>query len=448
MAGAHALRVALAAVGAAALPATDAELREVTGTIAKEVAEVRGLAPPRGLEQRLVTRTQAFEARTEALAETTASPEALARARLWEALGLLPEGGDYARMAARALGAPTASYDLVRRRLAVPDWVPLVEQQTALAHELAHAIADQRFGLRQLLGIGLDGHHALDGDAERARLALIEGDADVATLERTDPRGAFHSRPELTALAEKLRAAPPAATPPWLRAGETFAHADGLLFVGGVRARAPWRAVDALWADPPASSEQVLHPEKYAARERPVAVTVTRPAALGEPADWREAATDVLGELGVKTWLGAAAPRALAERAAAGWGGDRAVLYEPAAQHAASTPDAGVDAGTAPVPRAFVAWSTVWDDVTDAEDFARAAAPVLAALAGDATAASPEDPARVVARRAGRVWALAWKGTAVAILAGAPESALGALDGLLFQPPPPPRPRRPLSHPR
>jgi hypothetical protein len=446
MAGALALLVA-AAGAATAAPVTDAELRQVTEKIAAEVAEVRALPPPRGVAHRLVTRSEAFAARNEAIAATLSGPDAVARARLWETLGLLPEGADYARLVQRSLGAPVASYDIVRRRLSVPDWIPLVEQQSAIAHELAHAIADQRYGLRQVLGIGLDGHHALDGDVERARLALIEGDAGVTALERTDPRGAFQSRPELARLAERLRGTPPTGTPPWLRAVSTFAPADGLLFVGRVRARAPWSAVDALWAAPPASTEQVLHPEKYVGRELPVAVVgvVDHLRAVGD--DWRVASSDVLGELGVRTWLAAAADRALAERAAAGWGGDRAVLYERIpSRPTAAAPDAGAptDGGVAASPTSFVAWSTVWDDVTDAEDFARAAAPVLATLAGDASAATPDDPARVVARRGDQVWALAWRGTTVALLAGAPQSALPALDELL---PPLPTPK-PSKRPR
>jgi hypothetical protein len=432
MAGAQALTLAaLAAVGGVtAVAVTDAELRDGVAKIAEEVADARGLPAPRALERRLVSRGEAEAARDAALEATVGGPDAVARARLWERLGLLPEGADYPALVARSLGAPAASYDVVRRRLTVPSWIPLVEQQTALAHELAHAVADQRFGLRQLLGIGLDGHHALDGDAERARLALIEGDASVAALERMDPRGAFQSRPELTTLAERLRAAPPTSTPSWIRAGAIFAHAEGLLFVGRVRARAPWTAVNALWEDPPASSEQVLHPEKYLAREKPVMVTIAKPPALGEA--WKEAASDVLGELGVRTWLGLAAPRALAERAAAGWGGDRAALYEPVAPPPHFPPDAGVaDAGVPPPPRPFVAWSTVWDDVTDADDFARNAAPVLAVLSGDAAAATPDDPDRVVARRGPLVWALARRGAAVTLLLGAPESALAAIEELL-----------------
>ena len=57
-------------------------------------------------------------------------------------------------------------------------------------------------------------------------------------------------------------------------------------------ARGPWSAVDALWTDPPASTEQGLHPEKYDACEAPIAVDeATLP---GLPGFGRPTATDVL----------------------------------------------------------------------------------------------------------------------------------------------------------
>ena len=60
----------------------------------------------------------------------------------------------------------------------------------------------------------------------------------------------------------------------------------------GVRARQPWSAVDALWRDPPASSEQVLHREKYDACEAPIAVPdvgASRAARLRPPEGERRA---------------------------------------------------------------------------------------------------------------------------------------------------------------
>jgi hypothetical protein len=413
----------LAVAVAATVPVSDADMRAATDRLLVEVGRVRRIAPRGAIERRVEARAEARARREAELGAAAADPELAARVRLWERLGLLPAGASPAHFLGAPLDAPpTASYDALGRRLAVPDWIPLPDQRPALAHALAHALADQRFGIRDLLGIDLEGRHHLDGDAERARVALVEGDAAVTALELDDPRGVLTGGHALPTLAGEIGAVPgPRAAAAWPRAIATFAHADGLAFVARVRSRAPWSAVDALWADPPRSSEQVLHPEKYDARERPVAVPL--PALPDDlKRAWRVAADDVLGELGARTWFATAVPVIIAERAAAGWGGDHAALFVPAAE-------AAPDAGVAPGP--FVVWSTVWDDLTDAEDFARAAGTVLVALARGAAADADDDPHRFVARGPGGVFALAWRGASVGLLVGAPEAALGALDELV-----------------
>ena len=100
----------------------------------------------------------------------------------------------------------------------------------------------------------------------------------LAGLELADPRESFLGAHALGALAARLRGAPPrrGAPRPGSRELGQFTHVDGLLFVARVRAHHPWSAVDALWSDPPASSEQVLHPEKYDACEAPIAVDEAR----------------------------------------------------------------------------------------------------------------------------------------------------------------------------
>ncbi len=412
-------------------PVSDADLLKATNDILTAVGTARHIVPRGTFERRALPRAALVSAQQAALASAFGGAESQARARLWERLGLLPPGAgaEMATLEAAALaGAPTAFYDPVRRRLVAPDWIPLDEQRSTLAHTLAHALTDQRFGVRQTLRIGADGRHALDGDAERARLAIVEGDATLAALEAFDPRGALTDAFAIRGLVTRLRDAPGDASS-WISANAVFAHADGLAFVARVRARAPWSAVDALWASPPASSEQILHPEKYDAREAPVVVEASTPRALAGA--WREAGADVLGELGVRAWLGRTVAPDVAARAAAGWGGDRASLF------VAVSPDGGA------TPTSFAAWRTAWDDAAEAEDFARAAARKLAARAGDAS--TPEDPHRVVARGAGAVFALAWRGPDVVLLLGAPETALPALDELLPRPGarPKPRPRQP-----
>jgi hypothetical protein len=377
-------------------PLTDAAVRVEVDRLVGQVTAVRRL-PFRGtLQARPVTRDAADALVAAALAGRVTTSNFGVEERIMKRLGLIAAASDYTKLwAAGASAAPVAAYDPTTQRLLVPDFLPLDGQRVALLHEIAHAVADQRFDLRRFLDPPVSGTAApLDGDATRARLALVEGDATLAALDVVDADGAFLRPTALVALADRLRAAAGEGRPPWLAALGRFVHVDGFLFVAGVRARQPWSAVDALWRDPPASSEQVLHRAKYESCENPIPVPEgVMPAVPGFD---RPKASDVMGELVLRAWLSTALPADVAARAAAGWGGDRAAVYE--------APSPQPDGGRPPEPP--MAWLTIWDDGGEAEDFARAATMM---------------PGANVTRR----------GETVALFFGAPELAPPALDGLL-----------------
>src|SRR2546430_14965946 len=127
-----------------------------------------------------------------------------------------------------------------------------------------------------------------------------------------------------------------------------------------------------------------------------------------------------------------------AERAAAGWRGDRVAIYLPALADApppATTPDAG-----APPPvrsAAALAWLTTWESDGDADDFLQSVTPRLAALAagGEVEVALPIDTAERAAvwreRGGDTVFAVQRRGTAVALLLGGPETAVASLGAML-----------------
>jgi hypothetical protein len=101
----------------------------------------------------------------------------------------------------------------------------------------------------------------------------------------------------------------------------------------------------------PQSTEQILHVEKYFAREAPVKVSMTNLATqLG--AGWKRVDYDVNGEwsyyLILDEYLHADAE---SRRAAAGWGGDRYAVYE------------------GPQGTILFTHRTVWDTETDAQEF-------------------------------------------------------------------------------
>jgi hypothetical protein len=213
--------------------------------------------------------------------------------------------------------------------------------ETTVAHELDHALEDQRFDFElERLAAG--------DDAALAYTALIEGSASALMTRYMESR--FTPEETFGGIAASAFA-PTGNLPPFLMAQLLFPYLAGeafvnrLLEVGGGR----WTVVDAaLEHRPPASTEQILHPQAYLEVEQPVPVDVSGPvAALG--GGWRPLRRTTLGEWMTERALARAGGTAAAA-AAAGWGGDRAVLLGRGDE------------------RALVARWT-WDSARDADEF-------------------------------------------------------------------------------
>lgn len=209
-----------------------------------------------------------------------------------------------------------------------------------LAHELAHALVDQRLDLAAFL----DG--APDGDARMARRALGEGDATrVGFLYGGGRSFARH----LGKMRRILRAADAEQTgPEYLRDEMRFPYLAGGVFVEELFRRGGWRAVNAAYDHPPASTEQILHPDRYPA-DAPVALRV--PPEVAPRPGARRIYDDVLGERGVRALFRRNGARAAADAVAAGWDGDRAVVWDADG-------------------RLSLLWTTAWDTEDDARAFA------------------------------------------------------------------------------
>jgi hypothetical protein len=165
--------------------------------------------------------------------------------------------------------------------------------------------------------------------------------------------------------------------------------ADALVRAGG------WDAVRRAWADPPTTTEQVLHPEKYLRRE--AARTVT----LGwAPAGAPVVDEGVLGEMLTRTLLGDGS-----NAAAAGWGGDTFRAWD-------------VGGST------LLVWKTAWDDAREAAEFDAA---LRARLAAGHAARAPEAGAAVFERDGWRAAVRADGATVTLVRSDAPAAFAAAL---------------------
>jgi len=318
--------------------------------------------------------TKANEAQTDHAAAALES-------KLFVHLGLLPAGSSLEQMTLDLqAGQVVGFYDPDSKGLYVLSEAGGVgpTQRITFSHEYTHALQDQVFGLDKL---GIDTTD--QGDRNLARLALVEGDA---TLAMTKWAATSMSIPDLMAVAGDSGSAAQteqlARAPAILRETLLFPYEDGLIFVQSLYDKGGWAAVDAMYADPPDSTSQILHPDLYASKLKPVEVAVpTVPASLGGA--WKLTMQDTLGELQLRIWLAGENPSNAATTAAASavaaWGGDRAALYE------------GPNGAWA------VVLKTTWRSATGAQAFDAAAGKTLAALTSPSrTCAGPGTSVAIV----------------------------------------------------
>jgi hypothetical protein len=253
-------------------------------------------------------------------------------AQLAGSLGLLPRGFDLrAALVAFQMANAGGFYSPPDGRLYIVDGAASAGGQGADAlavHELAHALQAQHSELFAVL-LGLRG----DDDLGFALTALLEGEATFVELaDAAERTGSARPTPAEFAAQFPSAAAVPE-LPRVLAAGTLAAYPLGYALANGLVARGGTRALGAAYRDPPLTSEELLHPDRYLEGRREPFAELPREPRL---ASCRALSSSCYGELVVRAWLedrGASAGDASA--AAAGWDADRAWRFDCAA-HAAS----------------------------------------------------------------------------------------------------------------
>jgi hypothetical protein len=240
-------------------------------------------------------------------------------------LGAAPADLDYLGSVLQLLGSQLAGfYDPRLKEMVLLDDLGPEAQEVTLWHELVHALQDQHYDLAKLVKWEPD-----RGDALGAIQALAEGDATSAMLDvMLLPRGMDALGLGDSALKGSLslvEALPEiASVPAVLKRSVVAPYIDGVAFTHALRSAGGWAAVDAAWRDPPATTEQMLHPEKYRAREP--AEQLPTPVALSGGPD-RVLYHDVLGEQSLRIVFEEWVPPSTASDAASGWAGDAVAVF-------------------------------------------------------------------------------------------------------------------------
>ncbi len=228
------------------------------------------------------------------------------------------------------------------------------ENKTVIAHELTHALSDQNYDLDKMQKLV-----EADDDRSMALSSLIEGEATLAMIgaQMEDWDGtkvgaipsanldrSFSLMMPFMSMAggASLREAPVI-----LSESLIFPYLRGMVFCASLTNKGGWKAINEAYENPPQSTEQILHPEKYLDQpDPPTAIDLGR---LEPGEGWAEVGRNVIGEMQLAVLL----RRHGGKPIAAGWDGDRFAVFD------------SKDGKLA------VVWLSTWDTEDDARDFAR-----------------------------------------------------------------------------
>ena len=346
-AGVVGLVVSVAGCGGGTNPSWDSRILPLAQFVQKD----RGLRFSHPVAVNFLS-TKAFEAK---VAEgDVLSPADRAKAAdevaALRALGLADGSPDLGNLQSQADQSGTVGfYDSQTKKLYVEGTQLTPYVRVTIAHELTHALQDQRLGLSNL--------DNRPDDQQPAIAALVEGDATVV---ENDYESSFTPREQQSYDAENNAAGSSGSPdlPEFIADENSFPYDFGRTFVDALVANGGNERVDAAFRNPPVATAEILDPSLYLKGWSPLPVPSPRiptgarelepPSQFGQ----LELAETLGSRLGYDGW-----------NAVQGWMGDSSVLYKQGG-------------------RACVAIDTLFDTPADASTFDAAAAKWSTGLAG------------------------------------------------------------------
>ena len=202
-----------------------------------------------------------------------------------------------------------------------------IPQQTIYAHEWIHALQDQHYDLDRII----DAARAGDRDQRLALFALIEGDANLIMSQFLN-----HWLRKDRAAAQRAFANVPQPEidphlPPVIAAATRFPYEAGQRFVHALLHARGLEGLDAALRDnPPQTTEQIYHPERYLKGEGALQINMPDVSAIvGD--GWTLVYDGPVGEFYLRQHLAPFIHEArLHNLTTEGWGGDQMQVYAEA----------------------------------------------------------------------------------------------------------------------
>lgn len=191
--------------------------------------------------------------------------------------------------------------------------------KSIVVHELIHALADEQYGFGNDVDVLVDLGRYEEASAIKA---LVEGDATYFQLVYLQ---SLPTDEQVAAVQESLGSDTTVldSLPDWFAADLTFPYDYGFGFVTRLVSEQGVVGVNQAYTLLPASTEQILHPDKYFTMEPPVEVIVP----VIDVPGYQAAEDGVFGEWNLSLYLLGGVEPGEAMIASSGWGGDHYRIY-------------------------------------------------------------------------------------------------------------------------
>jgi hypothetical protein len=333
--------------------------------IEKEVAKIRGKDFKKDVPVGVKDREELKKFILEEMEKESPEEEIRKSQKVLEKFGLIKEGTDLKKVLVDVLNEQLAGfYEPEKKELFLIKGTVFkagsAEEDTVVAHELTHALQDQYFDLRSFTQWVRN-----NDDKALALKSVMEGEANLLCLDYLFKKMYGKGMKDIRDLGQILKIQSELAAklkgdselnkaPAVIRESLLFPYISGASFCHQFLRKNDWKGLDRLFENPPLSTEQILHPEKYLE-------TTDYPTALKMPellkqfeGEWQLLDDNCVGEFGIGILIRQFLSPEDAKKASEGWDGDRYQALEEKK-----------------TGRVVIAWITTWDTKEDAQDFAK-----------------------------------------------------------------------------
>ena len=301
---------------------------EIEG-ISRSLEEISGLKFKRKVAAAVLDKAQLRKFLTSRIDKTMRHSDLKAESLILKMLGLIPQDFDLRGQTVDLLTEQAAAfYDYQRKQLFLMEGDTGEAALMAMAHELAHALADQNFHLEKYIK-----QNSQSDDAATARMAVMEGQATWLMSAYLHQRAGLGIdippviMQMMSSSVEQGASQYPvfSQSPLYIRDSLIFPYKGGMLFQDAVYRKLGKDGFAEVFRRAPQSSQQIFHPERYLNREGPKLPPVPF---VPDSKKMRKLAEGTLGEFDYRVMLAQFGTKDQAETLAPGLAGSQFVLWE------------------------------------------------------------------------------------------------------------------------